>query len=118
MTTVSSTTYSTTTTITATMPFDICPTCPKNDTMIEPRFIIYSPQKIRSGRYEDCQDQCKAMGEDQCRFFNFYTEAYEGELKNYCVLFRDELHNNEERLPMKGRVTKANCVQSNFSLQS
>ena len=35
VTTISSTTYSTTTTITATMPFNICPDCPENDTMIE-----------------------------------------------------------------------------------
>ena len=36
VTIISATTYSTTTTITATMPFNICPDCPENDTMINP----------------------------------------------------------------------------------
>ena len=64
--------------------------------------------KIRSGRYQDCQAQCKALWPDQCRNFIFYTDKYEGALKNYCVLFTDELRDlgGEERLPMKGRGPK------------
>ena len=87
VTTISSTTYSTTTTITATMPFNICPFCPTNDTYIEPLEITLPIVKIRSGRYTDCQDLCIALYFSDCTYFNFYTSEYEGDLKNYCVLF-------------------------------
>ena len=46
------------------------------------------------------------MGEYKCRFFNFYTEEYEGELKGYCVFFTEELRQNDVRLPMKGKRLK------------
>ena len=46
VTTISSTTYSTTTTITATMPFNICPDCPENDTMIKVPSMFFYPDLI------------------------------------------------------------------------
>ena len=56
VTTTTSTTYSTTTTITSEMKFDVCPDCPKNDTLIVPKIVELPILKIRSGRYEVIQN--------------------------------------------------------------
>ena len=54
-------TYSTTTSTTSTMPFDYCIGCPKNDTIILPKYINLPITKIKSGKWEDCLELCKLI---------------------------------------------------------
>ena len=87
-TTIATSTYSITTTEYVSTEFDSCPFCPKWDTLIRPTFLTLPPFKIRTGRFEDCKNICY-LNEKQCEYFIFFTDKFEGNLSNICVLFKE-----------------------------
>ena len=108
-----STTYSTTTSTTATMSFNTCVGCPKNNTIILPKYINLPITHIKSGKWEDCLELCNLIHDQPyyyCNYFNFYTSEFDGDLKNYCNLFSEILDGEDiftAQRPMKGVVSGA-----------
>ena len=50
--------------------------------------------------------------EDDCNYFNFYSSEFDGDLKNYCVVFSKALYGDAsildvEQIPMKGVISGA-----------
>ena len=71
---------------------------------------------IKSGKWEDCLELCQLFDNlnlDSCNYFNFYSSEFDGDLKNYCVVFSMILDGNnlldieQTRLPMKGVISGA-----------
>ena len=49
---------------------------------------------------------------DSCNYFNFYSSEFDGDLKNYCVVFSNALYGDAsisdiEQTPMKGVISGA-----------
>ena len=80
----------------------------------QPRFVDLEPIKIWTGRYKDCQNLCKDLWNSptSCHWFNFYTEEYEGEFRNYCVLFQDTFSKNfdgKQSKDIDNKIVKRCC---------
>ena len=117
-----STTYTTTTEISPAIQSG-CIGCPKNDTIILPKYIDLPISYIKSGKWEDCLELCRLFHdlywsgygydplEDDCNYFNFYSSEFDGDLKNYCVIFSRILDEDYildiEEIPMKGVISGA-----------
>ena len=115
-----STTYTTTMYTTENNPPLQCQGCPKNDTIILPKYINLPITYIKSGKWEDCMELCQLIYNNQpfsfayhannCYYFNFYSSEFDGDLKNYCNLFseiRDRDGNSIKQSPMKGVISGA-----------
>ena len=87
-----------------------CIGCPKNDTIILPKYIDLPISYIKSGKWEDCLELCQLFDNlnwDSCNYFNFYSSEFDGELKNYCIIFSRILESKAEQRPMKGVISGA-----------
>ena len=70
---------------------------------------------IKSGKWEDCLELCQLFDNlnlDSCNYFNFYSSEFDGDLKNYCVVFSNALYGDAsisdiEQTPMKGVISGA-----------
>ena len=70
---------------------------------------------IKSGKWEDCLELCQLLYNldwDSCFYFNFYSSEFDGDLKNYCVVFSKALYGDAsildvEQIPMKGVISGA-----------
>ena len=101
VTTIESSTYSTTTTLSSTSMMDICPECPKEGVLIPPMELTVPPVKIRTGKMEDCKQLCY-HNTWTCQYFIFFTEKFQGDMKNMCVMFE---RRREETLKMPGVIS-------------
>lgn len=101
MTTIESSTYSTTTTLSSTSVMDICPECPKEGVLIPPMELSVPPVKIRTGKMEDCKQLCY-HNTWSCQYFIFFTDKFQGDMKNMCVMFERRMM---ETLSMPGVIS-------------
>ena len=91
-----------------------CYGCPKNDTIILPKYIDLPISYIKSGKWEDCLELCQLFDNldwDSCNYFNFYSSEFDGDLKNYCIVFSKIIEGGNifdiKRRPMKGVISGA-----------
>ena len=98
-----------------------CQGCPKNDTIILPKDITLPISYIKSGKWEDCLELCQLFHnlylsdwmvglENDCNYFNFYSSEFDGDLKNYCIVFSEVIDWNGyymKQKPMKGVISGA-----------
>ena len=109
-----STTRTTSISTTEIIPAIQCYGCPKNDTIILPKYIDLPISYIKSGKWEDCLELCQLFDNlnwDSCNYFNFYSSEFDGDLKNYCIVFSKTVYNDGifdiEQRPMKGVISGA-----------
>ena len=104
VTTIPTTTYSTHTTVTTERYFDGCPNCLRKDFVFIPKILYYQPIKVKT--YIECQEICRWMTLLHCKFYNFYTEHFQGQLHGgNCVLFRERVWGRSGRIPMKNVIS-------------
>ena len=56
---------------------------------------------MKANSYMDCHEVCQWMTLARCKYFNYFTENFEGEMKGYCTFSKEYM----DRFPMKNVVS-------------
>ena len=64
--------------------------------------MVVKKSPVTVGNYIDCQEICRWMTILRCKYYNFYTNNFQGQFHGgNCVLFREKLG----RIPMKNVIS-------------